>query len=131
MAERFNTLVGLNLTDKRVDPDSWLRSGFEYPQMQCGFKPLSVSHQPRTLHCRVTLIGASFRGLIKYYHFPFFSIFYLHMIFCRFVSSKSVSFSVKITLIFDLISPISFRPEPFWKATILKKLHHNGCVFAR
>ena len=58
--------------DKRVDPDCWLRSGFESPRRQLGFKPLSGSNQLRTLHCRATLICASFGGLIIYYHFPFF-----------------------------------------------------------
>ena len=63
--EGFNTLVsagGFNLPDKRVDPDCWLRSGFESPQKQLGFKPLSGSHQLWTLHCRATLICASFGG---------------------------------------------------------------------
>ena len=35
------------------------------------FKPLSGSFQLRTLHCRATLICASFGGLIIYYHFLF------------------------------------------------------------
>ena len=35
------------------------------------FKPLSGSFQLRTLHCRATLICASFGGLIIYYHFRF------------------------------------------------------------
>ena len=59
MVEGFNTHVTadvLNLPDKRVNPDSWLRSGFESPRRQLGFKPLSGSHQLRTLHCRATLI---------------------------------------------------------------------------
>ena len=44
LVEGFNALVsggGLNLPDKRVDPDCWLRSGFESLQRQLGFKPLS------------------------------------------------------------------------------------------
>ena len=73
MVEGFNTLASarvLNLPDKRVDPDCWLMSGFESPRRQFGFKPLSGSHQLRTLHCRATLICASFGGLIIYYHIP-------------------------------------------------------------
>ena len=38
------------------------------------FKPLSGSFQLRTLHCRATLICASFGGLIIYYHFLYFPI---------------------------------------------------------
>ena len=41
--EGFNALVsasGLDLPDKRVDPDSWLRSGFEFPQRQLGLNLL-------------------------------------------------------------------------------------------
>ena len=75
LVEGFNTLVTtgrLNLPDKRVDPDCWLRSWFESPRRQLGFKPLSGSHQLRTIHCQATLICASFGGLIIYYHFPFF-----------------------------------------------------------
>ena len=37
LVEGFNTLVTagvLNLPNKRVDPDCWLRSGFESPQRQ-------------------------------------------------------------------------------------------------
>ena len=79
LVEGLNTLVTagvLNLPDKRVDPDCWLRSGFESPRRQLGFKPLSGSYQLRTLHCRATLICASFGGLIIYYHF---SIFFLDL----------------------------------------------------
>ena len=75
LVEGFSTLVTagvLNLLDKRVDPDCQLRSGFESPQRQLGFKPLSGSHQLRTLHCQATLICALFGGLIIYYHFPFY-----------------------------------------------------------
>ena len=81
LVEGFNTLVTtgvLNLPDKRVDPDCWLRSGFESPRRQLGFKPLSGSYQLRTLHCRATLICASFGGLKIYYHFPF-SIYYSNL----------------------------------------------------
>ena len=49
LVEKFNTLVsavGLNLPDKRVDPESWPRSGFESP-----LKPISGSYQLQTLHC--------------------------------------------------------------------------------
>ena len=73
LVEGFNTLATagvLNLPDKQVDPGCWLRSGFESPGRQLGFKPLSGSFQLRTLHCRATLICASFGGLIIYYHFP-------------------------------------------------------------
>ena len=76
LVKGFNPLVlagGLNLPDKRVDPECWLRSGLESPRRQLGFKPLSGSYQLRTLHCRATLICASFGGLIIYYHFPYFS----------------------------------------------------------
>ena len=72
--EGFNTLVttsGLNLPDKRVDQDCWLRSWFEFPRRQHGFKPLSGSHHLRTLHCRATQIFASFGGLMIYCHFHF------------------------------------------------------------
>ena len=43
------------------------------------FKPLSGSFQLRTLHCRATLICASFGRLIIYYHFPFSIFFYLQV----------------------------------------------------
>ena len=72
LVEGFNTLVlngGLNLPDKQVDPDCWLRSGFESPWRQLGFKPLSGFLQLRTLHCQATLICASFGGLMIYYQF--------------------------------------------------------------
>ena len=65
LVEGFNTLAParvLNLPDKRVDPDCWLRSGFESPRRQLDFKPLSGSHQLRTLRCRATLLCASFGG---------------------------------------------------------------------
>ena len=63
LVEGFNTLVttgGLNCLDKRVAPDCWLRSGFKSQWRQLVFKPLSRSHQLRTLHCRATQIWASF-----------------------------------------------------------------------
>ena len=47
LVEGFYTLVMsgvLNLPDKRVDPDCWLRSGFESPRKQLGFMPLSGSY---------------------------------------------------------------------------------------
>ena len=47
LVEGFNTPVetgGLNLSDKRVDPGCWLRSGFESPRRQPCFKPLSGSY---------------------------------------------------------------------------------------
>ena len=77
MGEGFNTMVTagvLNLPDKRVNPDCWLRSGFESPRRQLGLKPLSGSYQLRTLHCRATLICASFGGANNI--LPFF-IFHL------------------------------------------------------
>ena len=40
LVEGFSTLVSagvLNLPDKPVDPDCWLRSGFESPWRQLGF----------------------------------------------------------------------------------------------
>ena len=77
LVEGFNTLVlavGLNLLDKRIDPDCWLRSGFESPRRQLGFKLLSGSHQLKKLHCQATLLCASLGGgLIIYnyfFHFP-------------------------------------------------------------
>ena len=69
LAEGFKTLVsavGLNLPDKRVDPDYWLRSGFESPRRQLGFRPLSRSHQLLTLHCRAMLVWTLFGGLMIY-----------------------------------------------------------------
>ena len=65
LVKGFNTLVtagGLNLPDKRADPNCWLRSGFESPRRQLGFKPLPGSHQLRTLHCWVMLACASLGG---------------------------------------------------------------------
>ena len=44
LAMGFNILVsavGLNLPDKRVDSDCWLRPGFQSPLRQLGYKPLS------------------------------------------------------------------------------------------
>ena len=73
LAKGFNasgSVFGLNLPDKRVDPDCWLRSGFESPWRQLGFKPPSGSNQLRTLHCRATLICGE---LIMYNHFPILS----------------------------------------------------------
>ena len=50
LVEQFNTLVTagvLNLPEKRVDPDCWLRSGFEYPRMQLSSKPQSGTVERR------------------------------------------------------------------------------------
>ena len=74
MVEGFNTSLtlvlagGLNLSDKRFDLDCWLRSGFESPQRQHGLKasfwiPTAAD---ATLSLRVTLLYASFGGLIIY-----------------------------------------------------------------
>ena len=55
----FNALVsvgGLNLPDKQVDPDCWLRSEFESPRRQLRFKLLSGFYQLWMLHCRAMLI---------------------------------------------------------------------------
>ena len=75
LVDGFNALVsagGLNLPDKQADPDCWLRSGFKSPRRQYDFKPLSGSYQPWTLHCRATLICASFGGgLMIYYHYHY------------------------------------------------------------
>ena len=75
LVEGFNTLVTaevLNLPNKRVDPDCWLRSGFESSRRQLGFKPLSGSHQLRTLQCRATLIfGGLMSNDILPFPFPF------------------------------------------------------------
>ena len=91
---------GLNLPDIRVDPDCWLRSGFESPRRQLGFKPLSGSHPLRTLHCRATLICASFEWLIIYYHFFSLNYFtsYLNMIVPRsyLLPSKLYEKSIRI-----------------------------------
>ena len=70
LVKGFNTLATagvLNLPDKRVDPGL----GSNPHGGNLVFKPLSGSFQLRTLHCRATLICASFGGLIIYYHFPF------------------------------------------------------------
>ena len=81
MLEWLNALFsagGLKLPDKRVDPDCWLKTGFESPRRQLGFKPLSRSYQLQTLHYRVTLIWASFgRGAnnIQPFSMVFFFIF--------------------------------------------------------
>ena len=58
LVEGFSALVsagGLNLPDKRVDPDCWLRSGFESPRRQLGFRLFYGSHQLRTLRCQAAL----------------------------------------------------------------------------
>ena len=54
------------------------------------FKPLSGSFQLRTLHCRATLICASFGGLIIYYHFPFFYLVLFYLLFSIFQVRNSV-----------------------------------------
>ena len=68
---------GLNLPDKRVDPDCWLRSGFESPRVQL---VVSLFQDPISYG---SFTGATLyvlcldRGLIKLY--PFSIFFPLHI----------------------------------------------------
>ena len=78
LVEGFNTPVsagGLNIPNKRVDQDCWLRSGFESPPC---FKPLSGSYQLWTLHRSniiCALLGLRANKTIKSIFQFFFSIF--------------------------------------------------------
>ena len=105
LVKGFNTLITagvLNLPDKRVDPDCLLRSGFESPRRQLGFKPLSGSYHLRTLHCRATLICASFVGLIIYYHFPFF----FHLSFYLILNTSDVSIPKQLLQVVEMYYPL-------------------------
>ena len=98
-----------------------IRSGFEFPQSQLGFKPLSGCHQLLTLHSRATLICASFGGLIIYYHFHLASYNFNIEVFL--VDSPQLHFYIGIPcgLAFFVIVTVV--------ALVLRKLHlrHKLC----
>ena len=72
LVEGFNTLVsinGLNLRTNELIQAAGRGLGSNPHGGNLVFKPLSGSYQLRTLHCRATLICASFGELMICYHF--------------------------------------------------------------